>query len=1059
MEGTLFILTPQEFCRMKRLIILFFYGFCLSISLVNAQSTNATLSGGVTDPAGTFIVGAEIDIANDTTGVVYTARTNSSGIYYLSVLPPGQYHVQVSKIGFKTLIKPDVVLNVQSALSLNFSLPVGATSESITVDAVSPSINTNDASVSTVIDRQFVENMPLNGRSLQSLISLSPGVVQVPIPYGSAPGFSGEFSVNGQRTESNYYTVDGVSANVGVGGSGIATGGASGSIPAQTALGTTQNLASIDALQEFRINTSTYSAEYGRSPGAQIALQTRAGANILHGTVFNYFRNDALDSNNWFNDHTSPATKKTAERQNDFGGTLGGPIVIPHIYDGKNRSFFFYSYEGLRLRVPTPSVTVQVPDTTLRSNTPAALQSIVNAFPIPNGQAVSGISGLAYFTGAYSLPSGIDTNSIRLDQSIGNKTQLFAHYSDSSSDTNSRYTYDLAQLINQSMVNRSFTSGVTHSFSSKFINEARYNYTWTETASHNSIDDYGGATLSTLQTYLPKSTLPYQQFAAFLYYGTHPGFDLSTTRFGQTQMNLVDKQTFIKGRHFISAGIDLRRLETTQVVNQLEVTMLYTSSAQFLTNQSQTSQVISNGRPPAPIFWNISSYVQDEWSISPRNSLSLGLRWDINPPPSNGNGRIPPVLNQITDLASAVLAPEGTPLWNTYYRGFAPRIGFASHLHTADGHDTVLRVGVGAFYDTGNTLGAIGFGYLGFASKQTYSGLSFPLPDAAYNPPAPSTATPYTQTVVGYDRNLKLPYTLQWNLSVEQALGRTRTFTLGYVGSAGRRLTVAGFLNPSAINTDFSLGNGLYTVSNGSWSNYHSMQAKYQEQLSHGLQFLASMTWSHSIDNRSNNWINYQPLLKGDSDFDVRMNFQAALTYNLSPFGSPLSRHFTNGWAFDLRTFARSATPVDVYGSAYVAADGTQQYARPNLISGVPLYVSGPRDVIPGGRKLNYSAFEGVTGALGNAPRNLLKGFDANEIDFGMRREFLLGAKVKLQFRAEAFNILNHPVFGTIYNTLTSGASQFGQAHNTLNIALTNQNSLYEQGGPRSLQLAAKISF
>lgn len=384
---------------MKRLIILLLYGFSLSISLLNAQSTNATLSGGVTDPAGTFIVGAEIDIANDTTGVVYSAKTNSSGIYYLSVLPPGQYHVQVSKIGFKTLIKPDVVLNVQSALSLNFSLPVGATSESITVDAVSPSINTNDASVSTVIDRQFVENMPLNGRSLQSLISLSPGVVQVPIPYGSAPGFSGEFSVNGQRTESNYYTVDGVSANVGVGGSGIATGGASGSIPAQTALGTTQNLASIDALQEFRINTSTYSAEYGRSPGAQIALQTRAGANILHGTVFNYFRNDALDSNNWFNDHTNPATKKTAERQNDFGGTIGGPIAIPYVYDGKNRSFFFYSYEGLRLRVPTPSVTVQVPDTTLRSNTPAALQSIVNAFPIPNGQAVSGISGLAYFTG------------------------------------------------------------------------------------------------------------------------------------------------------------------------------------------------------------------------------------------------------------------------------------------------------------------------------------------------------------------------------------------------------------------------------------------------------------------------------------------------------------------------------------------------------------------------------------------------------------------------------------------------------------------------------------
>jgi hypothetical protein len=229
--------------------------------------------------------------------------------------------------------------------------------------------------------------------------------------------------------------------------------------------------------------------------------------------------------------------------------------------------------------------------------------------------------------------------------------------------------------------------------------------------------------------------------------------------------------------------------------------------------------------------------------------------------------------------------------------------------------------------------------------------------------------------------------------------------------------------------------------------------------LSHGLQFLAALTWSHSIDNRSNNWINYQPLLKGDSDFDVRENFQAALTYNLNPFGSRVARYFTNGWAFDLRAFARSATPVDVYGSAYVAEDGTQQYARPNLIPGLPLYVFGSRDTIPGGRKFNFSAFQSVTGALGNAPRNLLRGFNANEIDFAARREIMLGDKVRLQFRAETFNILNHPVFGAIYNTLTSGPTQFGQAYNTLNVALENENSLYEQGGPRSLQLAAKILF
>src|ERR1700722_2097554 len=196
MEGTQFILTLLGFRHMKRLTCSLLCGFCISISLANAQSTDATLSGGVTDPAGTFIVGAEIDIANDTTGVVYTTKTNSSGIYYLSILPPGHYHVQVSKIGFKTLIKPDVVLNVQSALSLNFTLPVGATSESITVEAGTSRVNTSDASVSSVVDEKFVANIPLNGRSFQDLIAMTPGVVTQSPQASSVLGYNGDFSVN-----------------------------------------------------------------------------------------------------------------------------------------------------------------------------------------------------------------------------------------------------------------------------------------------------------------------------------------------------------------------------------------------------------------------------------------------------------------------------------------------------------------------------------------------------------------------------------------------------------------------------------------------------------------------------------------------------------------------------------------------------------------------------------------------------------------------------------------------------------------------------------------------
>ena len=263
---------------MKRFICLLLISLCLLLSPNWSQSTDATISGGVTDASGKFIPNAEIDIANDATGVIYSVKTNNLGIYVAPILPPGHYHVQVSKVGFKTLIKPDIVLNVQSAVALNFTLPVGATSESITVESGSSMINTTDASVSTVVDRKFVESMPLNGRSFQDLISMTPGVVTQSSQSGGSVGSQGDFSVNGQRTESNYYTVDGVSGNTnpgsGTGGNGPGT---SGSLGGSTALGTTQSLLSIDALQEFRVQGSTYSAEYGRSPGGQFSLLTRSG--------------------------------------------------------------------------------------------------------------------------------------------------------------------------------------------------------------------------------------------------------------------------------------------------------------------------------------------------------------------------------------------------------------------------------------------------------------------------------------------------------------------------------------------------------------------------------------------------------------------------------------------------------------------------------------------------------------------------------------------------------------------------------------------------------------
>src|ERR1051325_2288081 len=241
-----------------------------------AQSPYGTISGLVLDPAGQAIVGADIQIVNDATGARYSGATNGEGIYAVSTLPPGPYRLQVSKAGFKTLIKPDIILHVQDALAISFTLPIGALSETVTVEGGATLVNTESAAVSTVVDRHFAENLPMNGRSFQTLIQLTPGIVLT--TYDNHD--NGQFSVNGQRAASNYWMVDGVSANVGIGTNLFSAGnGIGGAVPTFSVLGGTNSLVSVDAMQEFRIQTSSYAPEFGRTPGGQVSIVTRSGTN------------------------------------------------------------------------------------------------------------------------------------------------------------------------------------------------------------------------------------------------------------------------------------------------------------------------------------------------------------------------------------------------------------------------------------------------------------------------------------------------------------------------------------------------------------------------------------------------------------------------------------------------------------------------------------------------------------------------------------------------------------------------------------------------------------
>ncbi len=274
---------------------------CLGLSLactgtLRAQSTNASLTGRVTDPSRALIIGAKVAAVSSGTNFRYETVTNGSGEYYLTNLPPGSYRLEIEKTGFRKLIKPEVSLHVLDAIELNLELTLGSVSETITVKAGAPLVNTESGTVSTVIDRTFVDNLPLNGRSFQTLIMLTPGVVVTATAFDD----QGQFSVNGQRADANYFTVDGVSANFGVTGYFPLAQAAGGALPALTVSGGTNSLVSVDAMQEFRIQTSSFAPEFGRTPGGQISIVTRSGTNRFHGTLFEYFRNDVLDADDWF---------------------------------------------------------------------------------------------------------------------------------------------------------------------------------------------------------------------------------------------------------------------------------------------------------------------------------------------------------------------------------------------------------------------------------------------------------------------------------------------------------------------------------------------------------------------------------------------------------------------------------------------------------------------------------------------------------------------------------------------------------------------------------------
>jgi hypothetical protein len=1029
--------------------------------VLRAQSTSASLSGRVTDPSGARIAGATIVAISVDRNASYRTTTSASGEYFLSGLPPGTWRMEVEKPGFKKLIRPGVILHVQDALKLDFELPVGSASETVTVTGAAPLLDTESATVSTVIDRDFVDNLPLNGRSFQTLILLTPGAVVTQTAFDD----QGQFSINGQRADGNYFTVDGVSANFGVTAYFPLVQAGGGALPAFSAQGGTNSLVSADAMQEFRVQTSSFAPEFGRTPGGQISILTRSGTNAFHGTAFEYFRNDVLDANDWFNGYTnSPPLPKAKERQNDFGGVLGGPLV-------KDRTFFFFSYEGLRLRQPATQETV-VPDNASRQNAPAAIQPFLNAFPVANSSELG--NGLAQFNASYSDPSSLDATSIRVDQTINSRTTLFGRYDDSPSSSNQRaplgYSLNTTELVASSL--QTMTLGLTQLICPRIGNEARANYGNQRVGENFALDNFGGATP------FPDSLIYPSGYSsangALLFYITGAGEygDGKLAIDEQRQLNFVDNLSVAKGSHQMKFGVDYRWL------SPFSSPFHYRQYAQFsgvacpappascagyaLSGDAALAET-NSWESDALLEHNISLYGQDTWRASPRLTLTYGLRWDIDPPLEGTNlANQPFTVTGLNDPATLALAPRGTPLYRTTYGNIAPRVGIAYRL----GDGMVLRGGFGTFYDLGyGSLGGAST-YFPYYSSNVFLSTPFPLTPQQAAPPA-LTSNPPVGDILVADPNLKLPRTYEWNAALEQSLGANQSFSLTYIGAVGRDLLrVTDLVSPNA-NFGF-----VAVTDNSASSNYQALQLKFDRRLSHGLQALASYTWSHSIDIASTdafaNYLNTPSSVdnpnidRGDSDFDVRHAITTGVTYNLpSPQWNHMARAALGGWSVDGFILARTAPPVDVIGGL-VFQDGIALYPRPDVVPGTPLVLYGSQ--YPGGKIFNVAAFTAPpTGQQGDFGRNVLRGFGAAQADFALQRQFHFTERVSLRFRSEFFNLFNHPNFGPPDNNIADAL--FGYSTETLASSLGSGgangglNPLYQIGGPRSIQLALKLGF
>jgi hypothetical protein len=1088
-----------------------------SAMLSEAQTTNGLITGLVTDTTGATLPDAKVSATNVGTGLSRVTTSNSTGEYILPQLAPGVYKLAVTKGGFGSVNQDNIQLQVNQSITLNFQLGVGPTSQTVEVTDAPPQLNTTSPTLSNVVSHEDTVSLPLNGREFTQLTLLTPGAA--PVENGQQAGFTVSLgaggispSVNGQRGEQNNFTMDGVFNNA-------------------TYTNTWVIAPPPDAIQEFNVQSHITDAQFSVSSGANINLVTRAGTNQFHGALWEFLRNDVLDA------QTFPESERLPYRQNQYGIYLGGPVTIPHIYSGKDRTFFSFYWEGFRSAQTTtylastltpamltgdfsgilgaqvgtdslgrPEYANEIYDPftsrpdpansgqSLRDPFPgnvipknrlnqASLLIVQKYYPAPNMNVPEGTLPNYRFSAATTTDS--DIFGLRLDHQITQNDSIFLRFNRSNQNVVSpqdfpSYVHTLSNYTQQAAL------GYTHIFDPKTILNFRYGYSYVNFASN---DEPAGSAFT--------DAIDFTQ-AAPAHAGIQLGPQVSISNgyggVNQFAIPLGPQETMdyhldlsrVIGNHTLGVGglyYHLRSYDDGWLAN--------TSFTQNATAQGATpgptgygpaSFLLGTPDSYAPWVGNLGAdqtvnwygvYAQDQWQITKRLVATAGIRWDYVSPPNYH--KIVSGLDVLTGqfvVTGAVPPDYPTPTgpkgyFHPQYNGWEPRFGLTYQATDR----SVIHAAFAMLDDHNNTLVQENQNLRltwpsGIAANLTSLDLGVPTVYFGNLPTAASllnSVAPYAS--YGANPNNKIPYSLQYNLGVQQQLMSNLVMKLDYVGSASRHQYIVPEANtalypgpgPISERQPFPQYGGPFSYSwNAAPASYNALQAQLQKTMSNGITFLASYTWSKSMDWQSDPYVNGEPNfydLKedwGPSDYNRSQMFVFSSVYQL-PFGKGKS-FFSNShglvqavaedWSLGTIITLNSGAPFNVLAGGDIANTGgpSQRAQR----TGADPY-EGPGFQQSASDWLNKAAFAVPTSfTFGNERRNDLTGPTFKNVDFNASKSFPLFESMNLQFRAEFFNLFNH----TNYSTPDNGVqdAQFGQI-------------LSAAGPGREVQFALKLVF